>query len=359
MSLIELFIELMFDVVAVVLGITLVVRKNGNLQRFYWGMISITVGLFFMGENINWIFTVIHNPDYEYQEIFNIEKMLKWLATASIMSLFPLASLRPGYLNLKRLVIYFLPFLVVLTISVCFLSSNPSITQISTINDIFLNFNKFDIKLRLLIFTFSILIPYAYFFYPLVIHNALRKVSPYMYLFLAFNILMSVIYVFFTLFINTFIFNAFGILSVTFAITFSFLFLRYESPLSIHIGNNNQDNTAKNKTSPSFFEIDKYLKEKKAFIDSNYTIKDVADALQINEQKITNSIKSAGFTGFREYINFMRLEHFKTLASQGSDKTIKELMFACGFTSRTTFYRVFSEQYGVSPMKYIDSFKIN
>nr|WP_286334829.1 hypothetical protein [Bacteroides caecimuris] len=27
----------------------------------------------------------------------------------------------------------------------------------------------------------------------------------------------------------------------------------------------------------------------------------------------------------------------------------KELMFACGFTSRATFYRNFSEKHGVSP----------
>jgi len=357
MSIIELVIELLFDIAAIVLGITLVVRNNGNMQRFYWGIMSICIGLLFSWENINWIFTVIHDTDYEYQDIFNIEKMLKWFVSASIISLFPLASLRPGHLNLKRTILYFMPFLVVLTISVFFLTSNPIITKIYSVNEFFMNLDKFDIKLRLLIFVLSLIIPYIYFFHPLINHKPIRKVTFNMYLFLAFIIALSIFYIFFTLYINTFFFNAFGVLSVLFAITFSVLFLRYENPLSIHLGNNNQLLSATTIASPIFFEIDKYLKENNPFIDSNYTIKEIADALQIKEHEVTKSIQSAGFTGFREYINFVRLEHFKRLASHDSNKTIKELMFACGFTSRTTFYRVFAEQYGISPLKYVNSLK--
>ena len=36
------FIELLFDVDAELLDITLVVQKKDNLQRFYWGIISIS-----------------------------------------------------------------------------------------------------------------------------------------------------------------------------------------------------------------------------------------------------------------------------------------------------------------------------
>lgn len=347
----------MFDVLAVALGFTLVVRKKDNLQRFYWGIMSICIGLLFSLENINWICTVIHDTDYEYQDIFNIEKMLKWFSSASIISLFPLASLRPGHLNPKRAILYFMPFLIVLTISVFFLTSNPIITKVYSVSEFFLNLDKFDIKLRLLIFVLSLIIPYIYFFHPLINHKTIRKVSFNMYLFLAFILALSVFYVFFTLYINTFFFNAFGVLSVLFAITFSVIYLRYENPLSIRFENLNQDISISAPTFPAFFEIDKYLKENNTFIDSNYTIKDVAVTLQIKEQEITKSIQSAGFTGFREYLNFLRLEHFKILASEQPNKTIKELMFACGFSSRTTFYRVFAEQYGISPVKYIDRFK--
>jgi len=357
MSLIELYIELLFDLLAVALGIALVVKKEGNLQRFYWGIISIVIGFFLAWENVDWIFRVSASPDFEYEDILNIEKMLKWFAPASIISLFPLASLRPGYLNRKRILIYFLPFLVVLIISVGYLSSNPVMTKLSSVNDVLVNLHKFDIKLRLLVFIFSIVIPFMYFFYPLIVYKTYRKASPYMYLFLSLNVVLSAIYVSFTLFINTFFFNAFGILSVAFAITFAVLFLRSENPLSIHTGHPQASEIVEARPPSAFFDIDNYLKENQSFIDSNLNAACVAQALQMSEHEIAKLVKSAGFTGFREYLNVVRLEYFKTLAMQNREKTIKELMFASGFTSRTTFYRVFSEQYGISPVKYINGLK--
>ena len=75
------------------------------------------------------------------------------------------------------------------------------------------------------------------------------------------------------------------------------------------------------------------------------------------EKSISQAIKSGGFTGFREYINYLRLEHFKKLATEYPDKNIKELMYLCGFTSRTTFYRIFTEKFGMSPSQYISNSK--
>jgi len=76
------------------------------------------------------------------------------------------------------------------------------------------------------------------------------------------------------------------------------------------------------------------------------------------KHSISEAIKSGGFTGFREYINYRRLEYFKQLAAENSNKNVKELMYLCGFTSRATFYRNFSDKYGVSPSKYIENHSI-
>ena len=91
------------------------------------------------------------------------------------------------------------------------------------------------------------------------------------------------------------------------------------------------------------------------YTNNKFKIKDLADSLQESTSSISQAIKSGGFTGFREYINYLRMEHFKQLAMQNQDKNIKELMFQCGFISRSTFYRNFTEKYGISPLKYIDN----
>lgn len=355
MSLLELIIELSLDLSAVVLGILLVIRTKDNQHRLYWGIISVMIGIFFTWENISWIFTVVQNPGYEYFEILNIEKMMKWFAPACIISLFPLASLRPGYLNKKRVTIYLLPYFSILAITVCYFSSDGIITKIDSITQIAQNINKFDVKLRMLIFILSIVIPLTYFLYPLFNYNSHRKISPIMYLFFGFIFAILGLYILFTLYINVFFFNGFGITSILFAITFSTLYLHSENPLSFHPGDINKDTSSTHEVLPLYFEIEKHLNEKQSFVDSNFNITELAESLGEKESNVSDAIKSAGFTGFREYLNYMRLAHFKALVSQNSQATVKELMFSCGFTSRTTFYRIFSERYGISPTKYIDN----
>jgi AraC-like DNA-binding protein len=355
MDLLELIIELLFDVVAIALGLTLVLttKSSNNQHKFYWGFVSLSIGFILAWENTSWIFTSIHSPGYEYQDILNIEKMLKWFAPASVISLFPLASLRPGYLNVKRFIVFMLPFIIILTFTVCFLTSNGIITEIKSINQIIPHIGRFDVKLRLLIFLFSVLVPLLYFIYPVLSKRNYRKISPRMILFLSFIFFMLGLYTLFTFFINTFIFNAFGIMSVVFAITFSIMYLRSENPLSVYTGEVIKGNLGSIVVSPLYLEMEKFMQEKHPFTDPNYSSQELAGDLSIKEQMLAHIIKGVGFTGFREYINYQRLEYFKVLASKSALVSIKELMFACGFSSKSTFYRLFSERYGITPVKYI------
>ncbi len=54
---------------------------------------------------------------------------------------------------------------------------------------------------------------------------------------------------------------------------------------------------------------------------------------------------------FNEYLNSRRTEHAVALLKDTS-KPITEIAFASGFESLRTFYRVFSNKYRISPMKY-------
>ena len=182
-----------------------------------------------------------------------------------------------------------------------------------------------------------------------------------MYLFMGFLFLFLGIYILFTLSINEFIFNLFGITAIVFTVLFSILYLRYENPFSDHISmvyNTEEENPEEMRNSfqplTLFTTIESYLEKEHPYTDQKYSIKNLAEALNDKERNISDAIKSQGFTGFREYINYIRLEHFKQLVVQNPEKNVKELMFACGFNSRATFYRNFSERYGISPSKFIE-----
>lgn len=354
MNFYHLTIELIIDILAIILGFTLIIRRTDNLPKFYWGIIAAGIGIMFAWENIGWLFIRNTDPAYEYEDILNIEKMLKWYVLAGPVSLYPLASLRPGYLNRFRILIFMIPSIIITTVGICFLYFDGNLTPIDSISQIPQSIHHLDIKLRLIIFVFSVVTPFLYFTCPLVNNKTDREITSMMYMFIGFLFLLLGIYISFTLFINNFLFNGFGMVSIIFSILFSVLYLRSENPFSKYAPTESTEETTPDiNVSPLYSEIENYLKNSCAFINPEYKIECLAKHFEEKESVVSAAIKSGGHTGFREYINYLRLEHFKSEAAQNPHKTVKELMYACGFTSRPTFYRIFSEQYDITPMEFI------
>lgn len=362
MGILHLTIELMFDFIALIAGIILIFRAKDNYPKLYWGIIAAGIGIMFSWENIGWLTIVTDTPEYNFTDLLSIDKMLKWYALASIVVLFPVASLTPGYFNHFRILTFLLPPIITITMGISYLSFNGTITPIYTLNDITPNINNMDVKVRIWIFILSVITPLIFLIYPILNNKTYRKINQNMYIFIGFLFLFLGIYILFTLNINEIIFNLFGITAIVFTVSFSIQYLRYENPFSDHISmiENKEDNAITQieespQAYPLFSVIETYLKEEHPYTDQNYNIEYLAKTLHEKEHTISAAIKSKGFTGFREYINYLRLEYFKQLAVENTDKNIKELMFACGFTSRATFYRNFSDKYGISPSKFIDN----
>lgn len=359
MGIIHLSIELAFDFIAFVMGGILIMQAKDNYLKFYWGVIASCIGLFFIWENIGWLMIVTDSPEYRFTSLLSMDKMLKWYALASVVSLFPMASLYPGYFNHLRLLVFLLPPVIIITTGICYLSFNGQLTPIYSLNEILPHIGEKDVQLRLGIFLISILLPLAFFILPLASKHAFRRINRNMYAFIGFMFLFLSIYVTFTLNINEFVFNLFGITALVFTLLFSTLYLFRENPFSDHIqmipANDKEEKGIVLQTSPLFSSVDNYLKQYPVYTDKNYTLQKLAEALDEKEKTISQAIKSGGFTGFREYINYLRLEHFKQLAAEAPDKNIKELMYLCGFTSRTTFYRNFADKFGISPTQFIEN----
>ena len=359
MGIIYLSVELTFDLIAFVMGIMLIFRAKDNCQRFYWGIIAAAIGLVMSWENIGWLLVVTDTPTYPFTDLLNIEKMLKWYALASVVSLFPIVSLRPGYFNHFRILAFLLPPIIITTIGLCYLKFNGYITPICSLTQIIPNLDKPDVQLRCTIFLITVFMPLLFFIYPMINNKTYRKINKNMYLFIGFLFLFLTIYILFTLSINEFIFNLFGIVAIIFTTLFSIQYLYSENPFSDHITMISDNKTIVHvelpEPIPLFLIIEAYLKEHHSFTNKNYTIETLASSLKKEETTISEAIKSGGFTGFREYTSHLRLESFRQLAIENPTKNVKELMFLSGFTSRSTFYRNFSEKYGISPSQYINT----
>ena len=80
-----------------------------------------------------------------------------------------------------------------------------------------------------------------------------------------------------------------------------------------------------------------------------YALQDLLNDLNTNENRLDKALHYDGFSGFRDFINFHRLQYFKEQARLQKDLSVKELMFMSGFTSRSSFYRSFANVEKMSP----------
>ena len=99
-----------------------------------------------------------------------------------------------------------------------------------------------------------------------------------------------------------------------------------------------------------------YLNQK-TFLESDFTIEMMATDLKIPKPVINQLIKSHFNNNFIKTINSLRIkEACKELQSESFDMNIDELALRCGFKSRASFYRYFSQELRCSPMEYREKF---
>lgn len=234
-----LLVELTFDLIAVCLGIACMVRSGDNHPRCWWGFITTLVGLAFVYENVGWLSIVSETPEYRFETLLELDKMLEFFAVATVIGFFPMASLCPGFLNVSRCCLYLVPSIIVITMGVSYLAFNGHTTPLATLNDVWLARNCLDVRLRLAVFFFSFTIPLVCFFQPFYYNKkrrhegvVQRASAKLMHCFEWAVVGLLAIYVCFTLCINYFVFNLFGAASIVFVSAFAILYLLHESPFT-------------------------------------------------------------------------------------------------------------------------------
>lgn len=87
------------------------------------------------------------------------------------------------------------------------------------------------------------------------------------------------------------------------------------------------------------------------FIDAHYidvTLKQAADFFGFNENYFSTLVKNKTGKSFVDHVNERRMIEAKRLLAQ-PDMSLKEVIHAIGYTSKSFFYKKFSEYYGTTP----------
>ena len=102
-----------------------------------------------------------------------------------------------------------------------------------------------------------------------------------------------------------------------------------------------------------FGKLSVLMKEQHLFTNTEIKRKDVAMQVGISDRGLHDCIKKNTGMNFTEYINSLRLSYSRVLLSNMDERfTIDAIVYESGFNSRTTFYRLFNERYGLSPKQF-------
>jgi AraC-like DNA-binding protein len=102
-----------------------------------------------------------------------------------------------------------------------------------------------------------------------------------------------------------------------------------------------------------FRRLNNLFREKLSFTDPKLDRKELADMLGTNTTYLANAIKECakGMT-VTEYINKIRLLYVGNLLVEAPQHPVDTLGEEAGFNSRSTYYRLFRDYYGMSPTEF-------
>jgi len=98
--------------------------------------------------------------------------------------------------------------------------------------------------------------------------------------------------------------------------------------------------------------LHEYLLNERRYTNSEINLDVIVSALATNRTYLFESVKSVTAKTPVEYIHAMRLEEAKQMLETHFEINIEVIAEECGFTSRSTFYRLFRERYQISPTEY-------
>jgi len=115
-----------------------------------------------------------------------------------------------------------------------------------------------------------------------------------------------------------------------------------------------KDKTAMHRLQECCRELQEYMKDKKAYQNMELNLASLAKETSISQRMITNSINTILNQNFHTFINNYRIEEVKKELREplNSKKSILDIAFAAGFSSKSTFNDIFKKSVGMTPSKF-------
>lgn len=104
-----------------------------------------------------------------------------------------------------------------------------------------------------------------------------------------------------------------------------------------------------------FFRLKALMENDKAFLNPNLTLNSTADRLSTNTKYLSQVVNHHANTNFQRFVNAFRIEEVKNkiACEDYRNLTLFGIALRCGFKNKSTFYKVFKEETGITPREYL------
>lgn len=102
-------------------------------------------------------------------------------------------------------------------------------------------------------------------------------------------------------------------------------------------------------------QLHKFVLEKEPFLQFGYSIRDLAEDIDIPAYQLSAFINRELGLNFNDYLNQFRIRYCEELIQKGmvSQLNLKGLALKCGFTNRNTLTTAFKKFTGFTPSRYL------
>lgn len=98
--------------------------------------------------------------------------------------------------------------------------------------------------------------------------------------------------------------------------------------------------------------IRRLMEDEQMFLDPDLKLADVAEALGTNPRIISVCIRNSGYSSFNQFVNNYRVAYAQQLLREQPDRKMYEVYTAAGFSSESSFFRVFKAVTGKTPSEW-------
>lgn len=101
-----------------------------------------------------------------------------------------------------------------------------------------------------------------------------------------------------------------------------------------------------------YVRLVRYIKENRLFLRPDITRDEILKVVSVPRAKFGQLFKKYNGTNFSRFLNDLRIEHAASLLVQHPEWTIEVVAIESGMGSLPSFYRAFTDRYGITPAEF-------